>query len=59
MLIVKDTLTDYKFYAKHQPLQHYEIVFIGWIHRYTDKANYAGLEAYLTLRVSKLIKRPA
>ena len=56
MLVVKDILADYKFYAKRQPLQYHEIECIGWIYCYTDKVDCTGLEAYLTPRVSKLIK---
>ena len=59
MLAVKDTLADYKFYAKCQSLQHHEIACIGWIHCCTNKVDYARLEAYLTPRVSKLINQPA
>ena len=57
--MVKNTLADYKFYTKHQLLQYHEITCIGWIHCYTNKVDCTGLEAYLTLRVSKLIKQPA
>ena len=58
MLAVKDNMIDYKFYAKHQLLQHHDIICIGWLHRYTGKADCPGLEVYLIARVAKLLKCP-
>jgi len=59
IMVVKDEMIDQKFYFKKQPLQHYEIACIGWLHQYTNKVDCSSLEEYLIVRVTKLLKRPA
>ena len=55
LLTLKEELHNLKFYAKLQPVQHWNIMCIGWLYCYVAKADCFSLQNYFLKRIkSKL-----